>query len=68
MTFKEIQKEIAMVHNAIAEIPVSGENAFRAVDAMSRCRRLVQQIADMQVEEAPTIDEPNREDNEVADA
>lgn len=61
MTLKEIQKEIAMVHNAIAEIPVSGENAFRAVDAMSRCRRLVQQIADMQ-------NEPIKEDDEVADA
>lgn len=45
MKLKDIQMEIAAIHNKMAEINVRGDDTLRMAEALTRCRTLVANLA-----------------------
>ena len=43
---KEILAEVAQIHNRLAEISVRGDDVLRMAEVLTRCRNLVQTIAE----------------------
>lgn len=58
LKLKDIQVEIAAIHNKMAEINVRGDDTFRMAEALTRCRALVANLAnDIQKAENQPDDE-----------
>ena len=58
LKLKDIQMEIAAIHNKMAEINVRGDDTLRMAEVLTRCRALVANLAnDIQKAENQPDDE-----------